>query len=60
MSSNTKLGKAIKDACNELDTLASLERDTLEEANELLRKLGYKGSIFEAGNPQSPTQDSDT
>lgn len=52
MSSNTELGKAIKSVCNELDTLGELERNTLEEANSLLQKLGYKGSLFDMPESQ--------
>jgi hypothetical protein len=47
MSSNTPLGKAVKEACKELDTLAALERETLNEADALLKKLGIKSSIFD-------------
>ena len=47
MSSNTPLGKAIKEVCSELDTLGELERETLEEADALLKKLGLKTSIFD-------------
>lgn len=46
MSGNTPLGKAIRGACEELDTLGSLERDTLNEAEALLKSVGYKGSLF--------------
>jgi hypothetical protein len=54
MSSNTPLGKAVKDACAELDTLAGLERETLEEAEKLLKQLGYKGSLFDSGSGNNP------
>lgn len=56
MSSNTQLGKAIKDACNELDILGKLENETLTEADALLKKLGYKGSLFDVkpSSPKSP------
>ena len=47
MTSNTPLGKAVKDACAELDTLAALERRTLNEADALLKKLSLKSSIFD-------------
>lgn len=47
MTSNTPLGKAVKEACAELDTLAALERETLSEADALLKKLGLKTSIFD-------------
>jgi hypothetical protein len=53
MSKKTKLGAAIRDACNELDTLGSLEQSMLQEAEDLLKKVGYKGSLFE----QQPEED---
>ncbi|KAL4447784.1 hypothetical protein ABPG75_005003 [Micractinium tetrahymenae] len=48
MTSNTPLGRAVKGACDELDSLGELERQTLEEAEGLLKKLGFKGSLFAA------------
>lgn len=48
MTSSTPLGKAVKEACAELDNLAALERETLSEADALLKKLGIKTSIFDA------------
>lgn len=42
LSSNTHLGRAVQDACNELETLGGLEQETIEKANALLRKLGYR------------------
>jgi hypothetical protein len=48
MSASTRLGKAIRSACDELDTLAALEDQTLREADALLGKLGVKGSLFGA------------
>jgi len=52
MSSNTQLGKAVRDACAELDALAELEQEALSEADALLKKLGYKGSIFNMDSPK--------
>ena len=83
MSSNTQLGKAVRDACSELDTLATLvrpaghlwgggaapmaeravcaawkarvaslrlqEEGVLAEAEQLLKKAGWKGSLFDGG-----------
>jgi len=46
MSRNTQLGKAVRDACEELDTLSALEMETLNEAEQLLKKVGFKGSLF--------------
>ena len=47
MSSKTELGAAIRDACGELDALGSLEQSVLEEAEGLLKQIGYKGSLFD-------------
>ena len=47
MTSNTQLGKAVRDAVSELDALAALERETLVEADALLKKLGLKSSLFD-------------
>ncbi|KAL4442521.1 hypothetical protein ABPG77_005105 [Micractinium sp. CCAP 211/92] len=54
MTTNTPLGKAVKGACDELDTLGELERQTLEQAEDLLKQLGFKGSLFAA--PQQGQQ----
>ena len=48
MSSKTELGAAIRDACGELDALGSLEQSVLEEAEGLLKQIGYKGSLFDS------------
>ncbi len=40
LSSNTELGRAVRDACNELDHLSDLEQDQLSKANDLLKQLG--------------------
>jgi len=47
LSSNTELGRALQEACDELDNLSTLEKDSLSQASELLQKLGYKGNIME-------------
>jgi hypothetical protein len=57
MTSNTPLGKAIKEACSELDNLAALEKETLTEADALLKKLGLKSSIFDV--PEAKSSDSE-
>jgi hypothetical protein len=47
MSASTRLGKAIRSACDELDALAALEDEALQKADGLLQKLGVvKGSLF--------------
>lgn len=54
MNSRTKLGAAIKDACKELDTLGELEQSMLNEAEDLLKQVGFKGSLF--NEPPSPQE----
>ncbi|KAL3162523.1 hypothetical protein ABBQ32_010179 [Trebouxia sp. C0010 RCD-2024] len=48
LSSNTELGRAVQSACDELDNLSALEKESLTKASELLQKLGYKGDIFQS------------
>ena len=59
MTSNTPLGKAVKDACNELDTLVALERETLTEADALLKKLGIKTSLFDVPAAETSSTEED-
>eukprot|EP01024_Parvocaulis_polyphysoides_P035208 TRINITY_DN3116_c1_g2_i1.p2 TRINITY_DN3116_c1_g2~~TRINITY_DN3116_c1_g2_i1.p2 ORF type:complete len:148 (+),score=18.70 TRINITY_DN3116_c1_g2_i1:67-510(+) len=56
LSSNTPLGQAVRGACDELDTLGSIEKDVLKESSDLLKKLGYKGDIFKPKNPENQTE----
>lgn len=42
LSSNTPLGRAVREACDELDHLNKMEADVLGEATALLKKLGIK------------------
>ncbi len=103
LSSNTQLGKAVQQACDELDTLVTLvrqtteaflpgivtfyltqdlclclhamhfpivaagrykalgcmsvqERQSLTDAQDMLKKLGYKGNILQADTPQEQSQ----
>jgi len=52
LNRNTKLGKAVAAAVNELEHLNDLEMESLAQAEALLKKLGLKGSLFgEAGAP---------
>ena len=46
MSSKTELGKALRQACQEIDALSQLEGDILKQAEEVLKNAGFKGSIF--------------
>lgn len=48
LSQNTELGRAVSDACEELDNLSKLERESLTEASKLLQKLGYKGNLLQS------------
>ncbi|KAG7668722.1 hypothetical protein Ndes2526B_g03652 [Nannochloris sp. 'desiccata'] len=57
MTSNTPLGKAIKEVCSELDNLAALEKETLTEADALLKKLGLKTSLFDV--PEAKSKDNE-
>ena len=80
LSSNTRLGRAVQEACDELENLQALvspavpnlsiqhlcnaigtcnsdvsvrarqERANLTEAEQLLKKLGFKGSLTQASN----------
>lgn len=52
MNSKTELGAAIKDACSELDALKNLEESVIQEAEELLKGVGFKGSLFSSYNQQ--------
>ena len=47
MTSNTQLGQAVRGACEELETLGALEAEVLRESEELLKKLGFKGTLFQ-------------
>ncbi len=42
LNPNTKLGRAVADACDELDELGKLEREVQEEAFALLKALDSK------------------
>ena len=47
LNPNTPLGRAVADACDELEELAKLERQVQDEAFELLKKLGVKDTETE-------------
>ncbi|CAG9466082.1 unnamed protein product [Pedinophyceae sp. YPF-701] len=47
MNPNKPLGRAVANACEELDHLGELERDQLQQADALLKQLGVKKSIFD-------------
>ncbi|KAG1655172.1 hypothetical protein FOA52_005789 [Chlamydomonas sp. UWO 241] len=48
LNGNTKLGKAVKAACVELNHLNAMEIDILQQAEVLLKKLGVKTPIVAA------------
>lgn len=48
MSSKTELGNAVREACDELDALRGLETDVIQQAEDLLKGIGFKGSLFDA------------
>ena len=60
LTSNTELGKAVNEACDEMHHLGGLENDVLQEAQGLLEKLGYKKSIFEADEKEDSQIAKDT
>ncbi|KAF6259273.1 hypothetical protein COO60DRAFT_1700912 [Scenedesmus sp. NREL 46B-D3] len=63
MNSQTKLGKAVRAAVEELEHLGDLEVEVLQQCDDLLKKLGMKGSIFGgtvSGQVREPVQSSDT
>eukprot|EP00798_Chlamydomonas_sp_ICE-L_P009915 gene9917-7784_t len=51
MNPQTKLGKAVRSACSELELLNSLEMDVLAQCDDLLKKLGVQGSIMVRDEP---------
>ena len=53
MSSKTELGNAVREACDELDALRGLETDVIQQAEELLKGIGMKGSLFDVGEEQT-------
>ena len=59
MNPKSQLGAAIRDACEELNTLGGLEQGVLQEAEDLLKQVGFKGSLFET-NQLSTAADNDS
>lgn len=51
LTSNTPLGRAVGGACDELEALAELERDAALQAANLLKKLGYRGTLLDNPPP---------
>jgi hypothetical protein len=59
MNSKTELGAAIKDACSELDALKNLEESVIQEAEELLKGVGFKGSLFSSSGSNQQQEEED-
>ena len=53
MSGSTPLGKAVRSTCDELDALAALEQQTLADAEQLLKSMGWRGSLFDSRSSSS-------
>ena len=49
LSKNTELGQAVDAACDELDHLGGLENDMLKQADDILKKFGYKAAVMQPG-----------
>lgn len=43
LSSNTELGRAVRETCEELEHLSDVELEVMSNAFPLMKKLGYKG-----------------
>jgi hypothetical protein len=53
MNGNTKLGKAVRAACDELEQLGTLESELIDQAQILLNKLGLKNTNLKS----TPTEE---
>ncbi|GIL67318.1 hypothetical protein Vafri_20721 [Volvox africanus] len=59
LNPNTKLGKAVRAAVDELNHLNAMEMETLQQCDALLKKLGLKTSIMQApAQPEESSKDS--
>jgi hypothetical protein len=47
LSQNTELGKAVNAACDELEHLGGLESEMLQQADDVLRKFGFKPVVMQ-------------
>ncbi|GLC40950.1 hypothetical protein PLESTB_000963300 [Pleodorina starrii] len=54
LNPNTKLGKAVRAAVDELNHLNSMEMESLQQCDALLKKLGLKSSILQAPAQPQP------
>jgi hypothetical protein len=52
LSQNTELGQAVNLACDELDHLGNLETGVLQQADDILKKFGFKTKILEGSQPK--------
>ena len=55
LSLNTELGRAVDSAIDELDVLGGVENSVLQEADAILKRMGYTKSVFDA--PPTPSSD---
>lgn len=60
MNPKSRLGAAIRDACEELNTLGGLEQGVLQEAEDLLKQVGFKGSLFQTNTSADADDESDS
>ena len=58
LNPNTPLGRAVADACEELEDLAKIEREVQDEAFALLEKLGMKRGPVEGEAAEGEAEDS--
>ena len=49
LSKNTELGRAVDAACDELEHLGGLESEALQQADDILKKFGFKAAIMQPG-----------
>lgn len=47
LSKNTELGQAVDFACDELDHLGGLENEMLQQADDVLKKFGFKAAVLQ-------------
>lgn len=59
LSLNTELGRAVDGACDELEHLAGMETDILQEADDILKKFGFKSGILTAPTKESDSPDAE-
>lgn len=53
LSQNTELGTAVNNACDEAGHLSSMQAVVLQQADAVLKKAGWKHSLFDAPPPSA-------